>query len=338
VVLPTSLAAALALLLVALTCFSIWPSLYKTSETHWRFEFFAFDFALGAFLFSTIIAYTLGTLGREMSFTDRILVAGVITVFWMIGTGMLLGFAIILLLASTTLLGLMVAFPLAFGIGAALSGLGHYRTVDHEGLLWGGAVILLAGAVCAAFTPQKPPVIDKRATKPLLSRKTKGVIVGTMSGVTFGLIQWLLKLTSDPDFGPGPYATVLALSIGMLLVTPFLNFFLMNIKLTGEPIKLALYLQGGTLPHRKGFVSGLIFILGVLALLLALSPLPNGGMRQAWIFIVPFCSILVAFVLGIKRWREMEGRPSTAKLLSGLSVGCFVCGICIVAFSLKAWV
>ena len=50
-------------------------------------------------------------------------------------------------------------------------------------------------------------------------------------------------LTADPEFGPGPYATILMLCLGLVVATPCLNFFFMHIKITGEPIGFRSYLQ-----------------------------------------------------------------------------------------------
>lgn len=277
-------------------------------------------------------------LGREMTFTDRILVAGAITVFWTMGTGMLLAFANLLLLATSTLLGMSVAFPMIFGIAAALSGLGHFHTANNTGLLWCGAAILLSGSALASLIPlPPPPPVDRRTAKVLVSQRTKGLILGVLSAFTYGFIQWLLKLTSDPDFGPGPYATILMLSVGLFVATPFLNFFFMNIKLTGDPIRFSSYLRSKIPAHLPGAIAGVVFALGTLSVLLALSVSDEEAVRPAFILVIPFCSVLVCAWLGVRGWREFAGRPQSAPIRLILSLSCFVVGICITAASLRPW-
>ncbi len=334
-VLPTTHPSALALLVLALLCFSSWPQLYKRSEAHWRFEFFALDFAVGALVFGLVAAYTLGTFGPEMPFTDRVLVAGPITVFWVIGTGALFALANTLLLSSITLLGLSVAFLVFLGLTAALTALGHYRTAQNTLLLYSGASVLILGAVLASLVPA--PVhgpanpLESRLSR---NRRPKGVALAAFGGLLFGFIQWLLKLTSDPDFGLGPYATVLLLSIGMVLATPLLNVFFLNIKIVGNPVPLSGYWRGRGRQHATGIIAGVVFAIGAISVMLALSLTGVDALRQVTIYLLPFLSVIVCVVAGFRYWREFAARPPLAKRLAAASLICFQLGILIAGHGL----
>lgn len=328
-VLPTTHTSAVALLILALLCFTAWPRIYKRSEAVWRFEFFALDFGVGALVFGLVVAYTLGTLGPEMPFTDRLLVAGVITAFWTIGTGALFALANTLLLASITLLGLSVSFLIFFGLTAALTALGHYRTAQNTLLLYSGASILILSAAFSSLIPSpiSGPAIP-REQRVVRHRRLKGIALSVFGGLLFGFIQWLLKLTSDPDFGPGPYATVLLLSIGIVLATPILNFFFLNIKIVGNPAPLSGYWRGRR-RHAPGIIAGVVFSLGALAEMLALSPTGIDAVREATIYIIPFLSVVVCAVIGFRYWKEFAARLPRAKYLLGASLICFLLGISI---------
>jgi hypothetical protein len=287
------------------------------------------DFGVGALVFGLVVAYTLGTFGPEMPFTDRLLVAGVITSFWTIGTGALFALANTLLLASITLLGLSVSFLIFLGLTAALTALGHYRTAQDTLLLYSGASILILSAALSSLIPAPIPGPSiPREPRALGHRRLKGIALSAFGGLLFGFIQWLLKLTSDPDFGPGPYATVLLLSIGLVLATPVLNFFFLNIKIVANPAPFSGYWRRRR-QHAPGIVAGVVFAIGALAVMLALSPTGIQAVGQATVCIIPFLSVVVCAVIGFRYWKEFAARPPRGKHLLGASIICFLLGISI---------
>jgi glucose uptake protein len=329
-VLPTTRASAVALLILAFVCFTIWPQIYKRFEALWRFEFFALDFGAGALVFGVVVAYTFGTLGPEMPFTDRLLVAGTITSFWTVGTGALFALANTLLLASITLLGLSVSFLIFFGLTAALTALGHHRMAENTLLLYSGASILILSAALASLIPAPiPGAANPREARVVRNRRLKGIGLSVFGGLLFGFIQWLLKLISDPDFGPGPYATVLLLSIGMVLATPVLNFYFLNIKIVRDPAPLSAYWRGRARRHIASILAGVVFALGALAVMLAASVTGIDALHQATIYILPFLSVIACTLIGFRYWKEFAARPSRAKRLFAISLICFLVGISI---------
>src|SRR5579859_2846678 len=75
-VLSTTYSATLLLLIVSMICWGSWANTLKMAGGRWRFELFYFDYSFGVLLISVIAAYTFGTMGSDMSFQDRIAVAG----------------------------------------------------------------------------------------------------------------------------------------------------------------------------------------------------------------------------------------------------------------------
>ncbi len=335
-VLPTTYLSSLLLLLLALGCLSFWPNLYRTSEAGWRFELFSLDFALGAFLFAILAAYTLGMLGPAISFTDRMLVAGRSAEIWIIGAGMIFIFGNMLLLASITLLGMAVAFPLVFGTAILAVALLHLDVL-HPALPW-TTILLMLLAIWLAFRANQGRVA---ATKKSLPRNRqnahiKGAILAVLGGAAIGGVQAILRLISDPEFGPGPYATLLMLSIGILVATPALNFFFMNIKITGDPIQFRSYGLGGIRQHTAGVVSGVIWALGALSVMLAMSVTGDQAPNPATVLIVPFLFVAVCALLGRFRWKEFSLAPAGSRLWLGLSVFAFVAGLAVLGAALPS--
>ncbi len=325
-VFPTSFASAVLLLLLSFLCFSIWPNLYKRSERRWRFEFFSLDFSLGAILLALLTAYTLGTLGPEMSFTDRMLIAGRAASVWVIGGGAVFALGNMLLLVSITLLGMAPAFAASFGTALGVTAaiyIGH----SHPLLLSGVAVCLL---LCVVFGLMAGRIVSQPVKQPVARSQRAGPVaamsLAILSGLALGGLQYVLKGTADPEFGIGPYASTLMLAIGILISTPALNFFFTNIRLTANPISVKLYVQGGLKRHVPGFISGVIWALGTLAVLAALStPAADEAPSALLIFVFPVSSVVVCILLGLFRWKEFPAsRPRTWLFLSIVSfaAGC----------------
>jgi glucose uptake protein len=335
VVIPTSYASALLLLLFSLACFSIWPNLYKTVEARWRFELFSLDFALGAILFAVIAAFTLGILGREMSFTDRMLVAGRSAELWIVGAGSMLAFANMLLLASITLLGMAGAFPLAFGLLVAILAALHFSSL-HSVLLFIGILCMLL-CIALAILGTKANILAARKSLPRTRQNAhlKGAILTVLSGLFFAGTEAVLKVTSDPDFGPGPYATLLMLSIGVLLSTPALNFFFVNIKIVGDPIRMNHYRLGTSRQHALSFLSGIIWALGSLCVMLAMSYTGDHILSPALVLIVPFASVVLCALWGRRYWKEFASAPPDSKTWLVGSLAMFMVGLIVIGLGLR---
>jgi glucose uptake protein len=303
----------------ALLCFAFWPNIYKASQTRWRFEFFAIDFAAGALLVALITAYTFGTLGHEMSFGDRMLVAGREAGLWIVVVGAIFAFGNLLLLVSSTLLGLSGAFPIAFGTAALLVGLTHFRFLRA----WAAVPALLlffASGLCAAIGSGLPRPPGRR------KQWIKGIGLAIFAGFPVALVQWMLRHTANPEFGPGPYASILMFGLGLLLLTPAYDFFFMHIKIVGNPIGFAHYKLGGFRIHLPGLIAGGVFIVGLLMLLLALSATGEAELSPLLAFSVPLLSVAATMLAGLLRWREYaDAKPLPRSLLWAATI-CFAAG------------
>ncbi len=285
---------------------------------------------MGAILLALLAAYTFGTLGSEMSFTDRMLIAGRAASVWIIGAGVIFELGNMLLLASITLLGMAPAFAACFGTAAAITA-AIYIGRFHPFLMAGAMACLLLCITCglvAAGWRQSQPVKQPVARNHRVGRVT-AVSLAVVSGLAFGGLQFVLKFTSDPEFGPGPYASILMLAVGILISTPAFDFFFTNIRVTGSPISVKLYAQGGLRPHLPGFASGAIWALGTVALLLALTTTGDQAPRSSLVFLFPVSSVIVCIFLGLFRWKEIPAPRSRAWLwlaLVSFAAGCVLIG------------
>jgi glucose uptake protein len=316
VLIPKSYPLLLLFLLIALVCFSWWPMLYRRSRR--RFELFSLDFALGALTLALLAAYTFGTLGPELSFSDRMLVAGRSASGWMFAGGFVFAFGNMLLLAAASLLGLAASFSISLGMALLSIALLHFspRAAAFE-----IAVVLLLAAITIAWRA----ALAVRIVRPGPSA-AKGMLLAVFGGLVLAGAQWVFRRTIDPEFGPGPYAQTLMFSLGMLLATPLANFFFMKIKIVGNPITYQQYLAGGLRPHLPGILGGALLAVGMLGALFPVSILTDAGPGPLAAFLLPALAIPVTILIGLFRWHEFQQKAPRARALLLASALCVTAG------------
>ena len=109
-ILPTTYLAALLLSILTMICWGSWANTQKFSGK-WRFELFYYDYALGLLITATILAFTFGTFGSELSFMDNMAIAGKKQMAFALAAGVIFNLANMLLVAAIAVAGLSVAFP-----------------------------------------------------------------------------------------------------------------------------------------------------------------------------------------------------------------------------------
>src|SRR6202008_4702599 len=113
---PQSFGLALAMMLTASICWGSWANTYKGVKGY-RFELFYWDYAVGIFLISLILAFTMGSTGNDASsFLNNVRAADWSNIINALIGGALFNLANLLLVAAIDMAGLAVAFPIAIGI------------------------------------------------------------------------------------------------------------------------------------------------------------------------------------------------------------------------------
>lgn len=149
-ILPTTYVSALLLLIVSFLCLGSWVNTFKLTGPRWRFELFSIDFAIGAALVAAIAAFTLGTLGSDLAFTDRMLVAGHLAQVMLICAGFIFNLGNMLLLGSASILGIAAAFPLSVGVALVVTSFFLFRGNNVFFLLPGILLMIVAALLDAA--------------------------------------------------------------------------------------------------------------------------------------------------------------------------------------------
>jgi glucose uptake protein len=347
---PTTWLSSVLLLVLSFFLLGSWVNTFKLAGNRWRFELFSFDFALGALLLSVLAAYTLGTLGSDLGFSDQMLVAPRTSQAMTVAAGCVFALGNMLLLSAVSLLGMSVAFPLVAGVALVVAGALQFNAANPF-MLGGGLVLLLAtvilearaarsseatlpGTTLPTSAPPKKSSRDSRAymksrTTKRMSSSAKGITVSIISGVALGIFFPILDHTLFGDFGVGPYAGLLLFVIGMFGATVVLNFYFMNIAIHGGGLKFDDYFRGKPGQHLLGLGGGALWASGGLAAALAICTPKDINPRPLLEVCVPLASAVLAVIWGTVTWKENAGAPSSARVSVLLSVVCFLGGIAL---------
>src|SRR6266571_436004 len=143
---PHSLEVALLMMIGSALFWGSWANTYKGVKNY-RFELFYWDYAVGIFLVSLILALTMGSTGNDASsFLNNVRSADTENIVYMMIGGAIFNLANLLLVAAIDMAGLAVAFPVSIGIALVVGVIFSYVLQPKGNLLF-----LAAGVVCAVI-------------------------------------------------------------------------------------------------------------------------------------------------------------------------------------------
>jgi len=339
-VIPTTYGSALLLLVLALLLLGLWPSAFKRTGAQWRFELFYFDFAVGAILLAILAAFTFGTLGSEMAFDDRMLVAGRTAQVWVVSAGFLFNLGNMLLLAAISLLGISGAMPLAVGVALIVASVSNFRAGNVLFLIAGIVLLLvtlvLDGVACR-IRDQGDAVPARGSAKPVRAvtpknrsrRTSKGILIALLSGIPLGFFYPLFARGEAGDFGLGPYAGILLFCVGIVIATVICNFYFMNIAIEGGALPFNAYFRGRASQHFLGFTGGAMWAAGALAATLGSSAAARVAVSASPRVLLPLASAVLALLTGLWLWKEFPAKSKNARVWIGLTCIVFACGLAL---------
>src|SRR6202140_5140205 len=113
---PHSLGIALVMMITSAICWGSWANTYKGVKNY-RFELFYWDYAVGIFLISLILALTMGSTSNDAnSFLNNVRSADTNNIVYMMIGGAIFNLANLLLVAAIDMAGLAIALPVSIGI------------------------------------------------------------------------------------------------------------------------------------------------------------------------------------------------------------------------------
>ena len=341
-ILPETYASALLLIILSMLCWGSWANTFKLTGK-WRFELFYYDYSAGVVIAAIIAAYTFGSAGSELTFSDNMLVAAKRNMACAVVAGMVFNLANILLVAAISVAGLAVAFPVGIGLALVVGVIWNYF-LNPQGnpmlLATGVALVVCAIIVDAlAYTAHAKPVKPAASTgrgrsKPPASRK--GILLSLISGVLMGSFYPLVEVAKGAGVdaaGLGPYAVAFLFSIGVFVSTFIYNLYFLNFPVQGEPLSMFGYFKGTLRQHALGIIGGIFWCIGAITNFVAASAPKSVQVGPAVSYAVGQGATMVSALWGVLVWKEFAGARTNVRVLLTLMFILFLAGLMLVAIA-----
>jgi len=318
---PHTLGIALFMMITSAICWGSWANTFKGVKNY-RFELFYWDYAVGIFLISLILAFTMGSTGNDAnSFLNNVHSADTTNIVSTMVGGAIFNLANLLLVAAIDMAGLAIAFPVAIGIALVVG------TVLSYGLQPKGNVMFLGlGVVCAFIAV----ILDGKAYGSLAiagrSVSRKSIVVCVVSGVLMGLWNPFVAYGATRGNALSPYSSVVFLTLGALLSCFIWNLYFMKKPLVGEPVSFSGFFSGPASGHVLGLLGGCIWGVGTVFNVVA-----GKATAFAISYAIGQSAPMVAALWGVLAWKEFAGAPGKAKMYLAAMFVFYCVGILLVA-------
>jgi glucose uptake protein len=318
---PHTLGIALFMMITSAICWGSWANTYKGVKNY-RFELFYWDYAVGIFLVSMILALTMGSTGNDAnSFLNNVRSADTNNIVSTMVGGGIFNLANLLLVAAIDMAGLAIAFPVSIGIALVVGVISSYAIQPK-----GNAALLAAGVICAFIAV----ILDGKAYGSLAiagrSVSKKSIITCVVSGVLMGLWAPFVARAMTNGNTLGPYSIAVFLTLGALLSCLIWNIYFMKKPLVGEPVSFAGFFSGPISGHTLGLLGGFIWGTGMVFNLVAAR-----FTSVAISYAIGQSAPMVAALWGVLVWKEFAGAPGKAKVYLTLMFVFYGLGILLVA-------
>jgi len=301
---PSSLSIALLMMITSAVCWGSWANTYKGVKGY-RFELFYWDYAIGIFLVSLVLAFTMGSTGNNSSsFLNNVHVADTSNIISTLIGGTIFNLANLLLVAAIDMSGLAVAFPISIGIALVVGTLLNYILQPK-----GNLVFLAGGVACALIAV----ILDGKAYGSLIgagrSVSRKSIVTCIVSGVLMGLWSPFTTYGTTRGNALTPYSSVVFLTLGALLSCFIWNLYFMRKPLVGEPVKLSGFVSAAPSGHLLGLLGGIIWGTGTVFNVVA-----GKSTSFAISYAIGQSAPMVAALWGVLAWKEFAGSGSRARI------------------------
>jgi len=318
---PQSLTVALLMMIISAICWGSWANTYKGVKNY-RFELFYWDYAIGIFLISLILALTMGSTGNDASsFVNNVKSADTANIISTMVGGAIFNLANLLLVAAIDMAGLAVAFPVSIGIALVVGTVLSYILQPK-----GNVLFLMTGVVSALIAV----ILDGKAYGSLASAgrsvSRKSIVTCVVSGVLMGLWNPFVAYGATRGNPLTPYSSVVFLTLGALLSCFIWNLYFMKRPLVGEPVSLSGFFGGPRSGHLLGLFGGAVWGTGTVFNVVA-----GKVTSYAIAYAIGQSAPMVAALWGILVWKEFDGGGSRAKIYLALMFVFYALAILLVA-------
>ncbi|MDG3581155.1 GRP family sugar transporter [Galbibacter pacificus] len=323
--------AAIVFCFITMLCWGSWGNTQKLSSKEWPFQLFYWDYALGVFLMTVAIAFTMGSMGDQgRSFIPDLQQADGRYIFYALLGGVIFNLANLLLVIAIDIAGMAIAFPIGIGLALVLGVVTNY--IDNpEGNPW----LLSSGVLFVVFAIVLDAMAYRQILEKVKSDSRKGIIISLLAGIAMGFFYKYVALSMSMDFVTPeagkltPYSALVIFSVGLFLSNFAFNTINMYRPISGTPVTYKDYfVQGSTKLHIIGILGGAIWGLGMSFNIIAseqAGPAIAYGLGQG--------ATMVAALWGVFIWKELKGLPKSKNWLLILMFTFFVIGIGLIIYS-----
>jgi len=309
---------AVLLAFITMLCWGSWANTQKLASKHWPFQLYYWDYVIGVFLLSLIMAFTAGSIGDEgRSFIPDLLQADLKYMLYAFLGGVIFNIANILIVNAIAIAGMAVAFPIGIGLALVIGVIANYTAnpLGHPVILFTGVALVIIAIILDARAYRKIP-----SSTPIAS--AKGIVVSLMGGFLMGLFYRFVAESmagnfSDPMEGKlTPYTASVVFGLAVFVSNFVWNSIFMYKPITGGRATYADYFKkGNTKLHLIGILGGIIWSLGMTLNIIAAEQAGYAisyGLGQG--------ATLIAALWGVFIWKEFKG----AKVVKGLLAAMFL--------------
>ncbi len=317
---PQSLTIALLMMITSAVCWGSWANTYKGVKNY-RFELFYWDYAIGIFLISLILALTMGSTGHDASsFLNNVQSADRSNIVWTMVGGAVFNLANLLLVAAIDMAGLAVALPVSIGIALVVGVVLNYI---HQPK--GDLKFLAGGVACAVLAV----IFDGKAFGTLPGGRTatrRSIVICIVSGLLMGLWSPISALGATGGHALTPYSSVVFLTLGALLSCLIWNIYFMKKPLIGEPVGFSGFFSAAPSGHLLGLLGGLVWGTGTVFYAVA-----GNATSYAIAYAIGQSAPMVAALWGVFVWKEFAGAGARGKAFLSLMFVFYALAIFLVA-------
>jgi glucose uptake protein len=318
---PTTFATALLMTVLSTVCWGSFANTFKGTRNY-RFELYYWDYGLGIFLISLVLAFTMGSFGGgPTAFLANVHSSDSINLFYAALGGFIFNIANVLLVAGIEIVGLAIAFPISIGI-ALVEGVVLSYALQPRGnpMLLGAGVFMAVVAVVLvgkAYGALRVSVVSRR-----------GVVVCVISGLLMGIFAPFVARAMTRGNTLTPYTTAVFLTLGAFLCCFVFNTILMRRPIVGSPVAAADYFRAPGSYHALGLLGGAIWGIGTVFNFVAASLV-----GVAISYAIGQASPMVACLWGVFVWKEFRGANARAKGYLAAMFGAYLLALVLIALA-----
>lgn len=321
---------AVLLCFIAMICWGSWQNTRNLTEPGWRFELYYWDYTAGILLFALFMAFTFGTFGNQgRSFIPDLQQADVKNLLSSALGGFIWNIGTLLLVASISIAGMSVAFPIGGGLGWILGIFINYigKPEGNPYLLAGGSAVIIIAIILSMQSYRKLAGSQNKTP-------TKGIALAILAGLCIAFFYRFVASSLATDFTPADdgkissYTAVVFFSLGALLSTIVINPFFMANPVEGRPVRISEWNKGALHTHLLGLLGGAIWCLGNSVSFMsvgAASPAISYGLSNA--------APVVAALWGIFVWKEFRDAPRGTNRLLAFMFLFYIIGLIMIVYS-----